>query len=174
MFTDEDRLKSLWAPAARAIRSPESYERDTALAHALSSDGFVYPEALRLFGAYIPGGAKNSTVRNTSSTSAWTTHCVAVLNVGAGTWTIRATGDVRCNHSAGDTVDTRLLLNGQEIDVSSASAPSSTPAPFFLFTLIGGLPGNAQHTIELQFKSGATGTTTAGIARVVADALRMT
>lgn len=172
MNTNHDRLVMKMLPLARTIESPDQLAQQRTLSRAFNRDGTLDAANLVLDQTVILDGRLDNTSRSNASTSAWTTAVELTTPLFTGPWKLRVVGDLRCGNSADSNVDTRLLLNGQVIDEETASAPSVSAAPFHLLGIVGGVPGDSEAHLVIQFKPSTTGTAIARMARVTVDGVR--
>lgn len=166
------RLERTLAPLARRIVNRRNVERARLIDQALTGDGKLQPGALQLLGNLLQDGLLDDTTRSTSSTSVWVDQVILTVPLEPGTWQMRIQGDLRAGNDAGANVDTRLLVNNQQVSAVTASGPTVSASPFYLFAIVTDVDGSSEVNIRLQFKSDTTGLSVVRDGRLVVDALR--
>jgi hypothetical protein len=108
--------------------------------------------------------AKSSTsvVASTAATSTWQEAITLTWALPAGVWQIEPLGWLRLKRGTAVGVDVRCVVDGNAGASVSATANATTFSEFATGTIIGGIVGNRNVDIILQFKgTSGTGTTTA-------------
>lgn len=112
---------------------------------------------------------------NTASTTSTTTYSDAMsltLALPAGTWEVLAFAWLKLRHSEASQANMQILVDGQAGAVRTQSVVSSGWEECWTHGVYPGIAGGRTITAKVQFKSGATGTTTADMPGLILVARR--
>lgn len=176
-YSHHDEIAQKIAPAIHRMRSRDVRQREARVDQAIDESGGLKAAALLNLPLILIRSAKSTATISTASTTVFGNliHYTMTFPDVTSRWAATIEAEFRATVSDGTSIDTELVLNGQVIDSTTRSAPSSGGAPFFLSADVfgpTGIIGGGDADFILRVKSDTGGTIAASNGRLKIFATR--